>query len=233
MNYLSFQIHGNAGHAGPAAMLADFLASLESLLAKSPPEMFATLLPGIASMDNIHPLFVHFPIAFFAGFFLLDLLGSWKDKPQWRYAASCMLYLGTIMSIFTVLAGFSAADSVEHDEAVHDIMETHEHIGVYVLLLAFLLTFWRAKRWFKGSAFWNRVFLGLSAGLCLLISFGADLGGLMVYGHGVGTRTLVKSQDFSQNRAIPAQEDNDSGEKHDHHDHGGHGHEGHHHSHQD
>ncbi len=219
MNYFSFQIHGGASHGGLISLLSEFLEFVEDLSSKTPPEMFATLFPGIASMDNIHPLFVHFPIAFFIGFFLMDVAGSWKLKQQWRYAASCMLYLGTIAAIFTVLAGFSAAETVEHDADVHEIMERHEHIGVTVLISALFLTIWRVQRWSKQSGFWNRVFLGLSAALCVLIAFGADLGGLMVYGHGVATRSSIKSDIKPHDISSEEKDHNNHGHDHSGHDH--------------
>ncbi|MGR9114352.1 MAG: DUF2231 domain-containing protein [Gammaproteobacteria bacterium] len=136
-------------------------------------------------MANIHPLLVHFPIAFLIGFFLLDLLASLIGKKQWRDAAGAMLYFGTIGAALTVVAGFIAADTVAHGDDVHDIMTRHQAIGVAVLSLATLLSLWRflAGSLIAGAA--NALFLILSGLLCLLLLLGADLGGLMVYRYGV------------------------------------------------
>lgn len=224
-HFLNFQIHGGASGGGLIAVIAELLEFIESLFNKSPPEAFAVLLPGIASMENIHPLLVHFPIAFLVGFFLLDMAGSIKAKLQWRYAASCLLYLGTVAAALAVMAGFSAADSVAHDGSVHDIMERHEHIGVSVLSIAVFLSVWRAQRWGGKSIVANRFFLGTAAFLCLLLSFGADLGGLMVYGHGVGV-TVTNNP-----ATLPVVPSSHAGENtHSGHSHGGHSHEGHDHS---
>lgn len=193
-NFLSFQVHGGGMSGGVAANVASLLEFIESLSGKTPPEMFAAILPGIAAIDNIHPLFVHFPIAFFTAFFVVDFFGAIGRKLQWRYVASWLLYLGTIAAIFTVIAGLFAADSVEHGEDVHELMERHEHIGISVLSLSLFLSAWRLKQWGLHSVTANMVFLGSSGFLCLLLALGADLGGLMVYQYGVSVKPATISE---------------------------------------
>ncbi|HEY8095387.1 MAG TPA: DUF2231 domain-containing protein [Methylobacter sp.] len=188
-NYLSFQIHGGADHGGGIADgIASLLAFFEGLTAHDSPGIFPTLMPGIANMDNIHPLLVHFPIAFLSAFFVLDVVGTLAKKQQWRNVAGWLLYLGTVAAVFTVTAGFIAAGSVAHGEEVHAIMERHEHFGVSVLSLATLLSAWRLKSGgvIEGGA--NSFFLILAALLCALMMLGADLGGLMVYKYGVAVK---------------------------------------------
>ena len=190
-NFLSFQIHGGADHgSGIADSVAALLALFDNLSTQGPEEIFAAIMPGIAGMDNIHPLLVHFPIAFLSAFFALDLAGTLAKKAHWRHVASWFLYLGTISALFTVIAGFIAADSVAHGQNVHDIMENHEHIGIAILSLAALLSAWRLKSdgLIRGGA--NSFFLVLSALLCVLMALGADLGGLMVYQYGVAVKAV-------------------------------------------
>ncbi|NOT12887.1 MAG: DUF2231 domain-containing protein [Methylococcaceae bacterium] len=194
-NYLSFQIHGGADDGGVAEIVGSLLAFIEGLTTKSPPEMFNALLPGIASMHNIHPLLVHFPIALLSTFFALDLLGTLVKKPHWRGAASYFLYLGTIAAIFTVLAGFNAAESVAHGQTVHEIMENHEHLGVFVLSLAAVLSAWRLKSAGIIEHAANVFFLLLSTILVVAMAFGADLGGLMVYRYGVAVDAVSVAND--------------------------------------
>lgn len=246
-NFVSFQIHGGGIGGGVAANVASLLEFVESLAGKTPPEMFAAILPGIAGMDNIHPLFVHFPIAFFTAFFVIDCLGALSKKTQWRYVAGWLLHLGTIAAIFTVIAGLFAAESVEHGEDVHEIMERHEHIGIAVLSLALFLSAWRLKQWGINSKGSNTLFLAFSGFLCLLISLGADLGGLMVYQYGVSVKTSAISQGLPEvgsgiqpdsgqqqgNLEMTGDGQSHSGHDHSVHSHGGHshGHGGHSHTH--
>jgi uncharacterized membrane protein len=185
-NFLSFQIHGGADHDGGIADgVAGLLGFFEELSAHDPQGAFSILMPGISNMDNIHPMLVHFPIAFLSAFFALDVIGTLAKKQQWRYVASWLLYCGTVAAAFTVTAGFIAASTVAHGVEVHAIMERHEHFGVSVLSLATLLSAWRLKSGgvIQGGA--NSFFLILAALLCMLMMLGADLGGLMVYHYGV------------------------------------------------
>jgi uncharacterized membrane protein len=240
-NFLSFQIHGGGMGGGVAANVESLLVFIEGLSGKTPPEMFSAILPGIAGLENIHPLFVHYPIAFFTAFFLFDFFGVVAKKEKWRYVASCLLYVGTIAAAVTVVAGLFAAESVEHGEAVHEIMERHEHIGISVLSLSLFLSAWRLKQWGLHSKAGNTAFLCLAGFLCVLLSLGADLGGLMVYQHGVSVKSIssseIKPEDASMqpehkldNPEINNDTDNQGGHSHGGHNHS-HSHSGHSHSH--
>lgn len=143
-HHLLFQVHGNADHGpGVAESIENLLVYLTSLIDKAPLEIFAEWLPGIAQLQNMHPVFVHFPIAFLTAFFMLDIIGAFGFKPQWRATASWFLYLGTLVAIVTVGAGILASSSVAHGHNVHDIMERHEFLGLTVLILSSILSIWR------------------------------------------------------------------------------------------
>ena len=195
-NFLSFQIHGGADQGGSIVeSVSSLLAFFENLSTQGPGDIFSSIMPGIAGMDNIHPLLVHFPIAFLSAFFALDLVGTLAKKSQWRGVASWFLFFGTAAALFTVIAGLIAASSVAHGQNVHDIMERHEQIGISILSTAVLLSIWRIKSGVlpKGGA--NNFFLLLSALLCLLMMLGADLGGLMVYKYGVAVEAVSAPED--------------------------------------
>jgi uncharacterized membrane protein len=186
-SYLSFQVHGGHDHGGGIAEgVASLLAFFEELPAHDPEGIFSILLPGISSMDNIHPMLVHFPLAFLSTFFVLDVIGTLARKQHWRNVASWLLYFGAVTAAFTVMAGFIAANTVAHGDEVHEIMERHEHFGISVLSLATILSAWRWKAGgvIQGGA--NSFFLILAGLLCVVMLLGADLGGLMVYKYGVG-----------------------------------------------
>ncbi len=185
-----------------------------------------SILPGISSMDNIHPLFVHYPIALFTAFFLAEFVGVVFKKESFRCAASFTLYLGNIAALFTVAAGYYAAYTVEHSEEVHAIMEDHEHLGVTVLILATFLSLWRlyARRRFSPKGQMLHLFLAFV--LSVIIAFGADLGGLMVYKYGVGgeavriERAHLIGTMHAHDADSPDHEAGEGGHHH-HHHHGG------------
>ncbi len=223
-NFLSFQIHGGADQGGIAERVSSLLAFFENLSTKGPGEIFASIMPGIASMDNIHPLLVHLPIALLSTFFALDLVGTIAKNPDSRRVATWLLYLGTVAALFTAITGYIAAETVAHGQNVHDIMERHEQIGISVFFTALLLSIWRIK---SGVLPWsgaNNFFLLLSGLLCLLMMLGADLGGLMVYKYGVAVESVSAPEDsYSHDHdQVEAPEDADAHE-HEHVD--GHEHE--------
>jgi len=195
-NFLSFQIHGGADHdGGVVESVSSLLGFFENLSTQGPGDIFSSILPGIAGMDNIHPLLVHFPIAFLSVFFALDLVGTISKNPESRSVATWLLYFGTVAALFTVIAGLIAAESVAHGQNVHDIMERHEQIGISILSTAILLSIWRIKSGILPNGGANNFFLFLSALLCLLMMLGADLGGLMVYKYGVAVEAAPVPKD--------------------------------------
>ncbi len=191
-NNLQFKIHGAANSSGSSFSkgLEKTVTYLESLSYMSGSELFQTLLPGISAMANIHPLLVHFPIAFLSIFFLFDLIGSIFSLENWRKTASALLYLGTIFAAATVASGLNAEDTIQHSQNVHEIMETHELIGICVLSLAVFLSIWRLINRNLIQGFSNFIYLCFAFNLNLLLLFGADLGGLMVYKHGVAVEAV-------------------------------------------
>lgn len=189
------QIHGGGDHQGIGAVksLETFLTFIESLTTKGPAEIFAAFMPGFASLDNIHPLIVHFPIALFTLFFFADTIGGLLAKPAWRIFATPLLYIGTFTALLTVAAGFQAAYSAPHSDVTHAIMLRHQTFGLLVTILAFILSI---RRYFAPYDFLSTRTYGhfaLSTLLVILISFGADLGGFMVYQHGVAVTPVMES----------------------------------------
>jgi len=200
-NFLSFQVHGAAGgHKagdGVAGGVEVLLTFLESLIGLSPAEMFSTIMPGISAMANIHPLVVHFPIAFLSAFFVMDLLGSLLQKESWRQLATGLLYLGTLAAGAAVAAGLMAEGSIEHGENVHLIMGRHQLLGISVLCLSLVLSVWRLLSGGMVNGVSNIIFIMFAAFLNLLLMLGADLGGLMVYKHGVAVEAVeLTSMDY-------------------------------------
>ncbi len=193
-NFWTFQVHGGGhGESKLLHMLNELLLFLDTLAGKSGGEIGDLIFPGIAQINNFHPLIVHFPIAMLVMFFVVDTAALTFKQVNWRNFASGALYAGTAFAGLTVYLGYQAAEAVAHDDVVHAIMERHETLGVTVLCLALILS---AIRWFFGSS----PNLGLRIGsllgaalLNILLFLGADLGGLMVYHYGVAVNAVLPS----------------------------------------
>lgn len=165
-------------------------------------EFVSAFLPGLNTMANVHPLVVHFPIALLSSFLLAEVLALLLRADSLRSAASWMLYFGTGAALAAVLAGFQAASTVDHSEEVHALLERHETYGLTVLALAVVLSAarWLFRNWTSGIVRGMQIALG--SVLVGVMTLGADLGGLMVYGHGVAVRTSCE-----QDSALPAMEE--------------------------
>jgi uncharacterized membrane protein len=156
-----------------------------------------TAFPGISALQNIHPMFVHFPIAFFLGALAMEGLALfWREK--YHEISSLMLYLGTLMAVVTLSTGFVAMNNVAavdprgHDAPGHDVIHIHRNWMVSVTAVSILLSaylFWIDKKRKEGVYRQGFVF-----GLLLLSSLlvlGTDRGARLVYEFGTGVNPQV------------------------------------------
>lgn len=140
-------------------------------------------------MQNIHPLFVHFPIALILSAFAMDSLAIIFKHPNLYIVGRWNLTLGFLSAIATVLTGLIAEHTVsKHSYEIHKLMETHGRIGVSVLGLSGALTLWRwlAPLETLSSRKGRFLFLAFLASLACLLLVGAYYGGKMVYEYNVG-----------------------------------------------
>ncbi len=152
-------------------------------------------LKGLGEVSNVHPLFVHFPIALLLTSTAFYFLGSVFRKEELFAAAKWELYFGTLSAAGAVATGLQAANTVSHNEQTHAIMMAHQYLGFTVLGLSLLFSTWvffsKANIPSKG----RRFFLTGLVLLALVLTQGADLGGRMVFLNGVGVgRKSMRSE---------------------------------------
>lgn len=154
-------------------------------------------LKGLQELVNIHPLFVHFPIALLMESTAFYFLGSWFKKEELLKAGKWALYFGTLATAVTVWTGLQAAKTVSHGGDVHPIMMMHQYFGFAVLTLSVLLSAWlffsKSSLPAKGKVF----FLAGLVFLALILTQGADFGGRMVFLHGVGVNKQAAMMDHN------------------------------------
>lgn len=178
---------GHDGGEGLVSLVDTLLSVISEGLAGG-----QSLLGGFALLGlNIHPMLVHFPIAFLTGYLLLDVFGLLTGAAGVRAFADRLLALGTVMALLTVATGLYAAYNVPHDAETHQIMVWHQRAGYLIAGLSVTLV---VSRWLTGHA-QDRMALTLNLLLNLLLLlgliFGADLGATLVYGQGVGVKAQV------------------------------------------
>ena len=189
------------------------------------------ILPGIESIQNIHPLFVHFPIALVLVTLLFEVLWWLNKKESFRQTATYLLYLSAVAAIAAVITGYIASSGLGHDAPGHDFVHEHRDLMYWMtgLLVAttLLVLFVRSLRVGKARRFLILPLL-LVSGLLML---GADKGGRLVFEFGMGVKTTSeqsghqeegeettgeRSPDSHQEKALPdsASKGHDDGHSH-------------------
>lgn len=163
-------------------------------------------------IPNWHPIFVHFSIALLSISTVLLIVG--KIAPQkflWKNTALIVskwnLFIGAAISILTVLAGWYAYGTVNHDEPSHLAMTSHMKWALSTFALFVVVATWSFISRKKETGIFLTAFQVIATLSLLITGF---KGGELVYRHGLGVLSL------------PEAEANEGHEHH--HDHGSHEH---------
>jgi uncharacterized membrane protein len=156
------------------------------------------LLPGASHLQNLHPLFVHFPIAFIYGAALLYFLAWIRASEPLAWSAFWMLLLGALGAAASLTTGLYAAPGLMVSQSVRNQLLTHhEHLMIAASTLTAALTLWAlATRPMPTRA--RYVFLAGLLALMLLMAMGADLGARMVYDYNAAGTACPQPIDFTK-----------------------------------
>jgi uncharacterized membrane protein len=142
------------------------------------------MLPGLKSMLNIHPLFVHFPIALWLAAFLFESLSIWRSNDEQHRTAVRLLYLGTLCAFVTAFTGWLAQSSVEPSLTIQRVFDIHETLMLIATSLATALSIYCFAKRANFAANSRRILLiGLIA-LAIVTIIGTDRGAQLVYQYG-------------------------------------------------
>ncbi len=145
-------------------------------------------LPGAKGMLNYHPMFVHFPIAFWLGALLFEALAVWRSSDEWHRTAARLLYLGTLCAFAAVGTGLLAEESVPETGPSRDVFEIHEKM-MYVTTSAAvglcMFAFFMRKKFTAGL---RKLFLAGLIVLAVLLTVGSDRGAQLVYHYATSVR---------------------------------------------
>jgi len=160
--------------------------------------MLENLLPGVQHLQNIHPLVVHFPIAFLMGAALFYFL-SWVFRNQaFATTAFLLLILGTLAAGAAVGTGLYGEEGVMVSFSVrHHLLEPHEKLMLATLGVSIGLTIWTVvARPFPKKK--RLLFLFLLLVLLGIMTGGADYGARMVYDYNAGGDACSQPIDFTR-----------------------------------
>jgi len=168
-------------------------------------------------IPNIHPMLVHFPIAFLIGSLGSAIIGKLIAKKtyasHWVSASHILLWLGVISAVLTAIFGWQAYNSVNHDEAGHVAMKLHMTWAILSLVIALFAGCFDLLR-VKLSQAMGWLFIGLLLLISILVGTTAWLGAELVYRHGIGVISLPGMSEDGVGHEHGA--DHQHGDEHDH-----------------
>jgi uncharacterized membrane protein len=144
---------------------------------------------------QIHPVVDHFTVALLMVGVLVDLVGSLAPTRTWiRSMALTLMILGAVAAGSSYLTGSLEADRIWKalGPDAKSILGRHARIGEYMAITFGILALWRiciaALGFMEGS---RPIYLIIAVLACIVLGYGAHLGGDLVYDYGAGTALMA------------------------------------------
>ncbi len=157
------------------------------------------LLPGLEIVQNIHPLFVHFPIALILVTLLFEGIWWLTKNEQFRVFATYLLYLSALSAVTAVITGYIASNGLGHDAPGHDFVHEHRDVMLWMsgILILTALSVFSVRTFREGKS--RRILLFVLFIISGILGYGADKGGRLVYEFGMGVKTISAQPEADRN----------------------------------
>lgn len=147
----------------------------------------------IEIIPNWHPILVHFTIGLLGISALFYLAGTVLKKEYLLQVARWNLWIGALITVGTVLAGWYAYNTVSHDGPSHAAMTDHRNWALTTAAFFMLLALWAVWKQ-RGAKTVSTVFVAailLAAGMLAVTGY---KGGEVVYRHGLGVMRMPQTE---------------------------------------
>ena len=162
---------------------------------------------NIEIIPNWHPVFVHFTIGLLSISAFLYLVGLVLQKPNLLIVARWNLWIGTALTVCTVLAGLYAYNTVMHDGPSHAAMTDHRNWALLTAGIFVMLALWAAWKQ-RGAKTVSPIFVCVMLLASGLLAMTGYKGGEAVYRHGIGVMRIPEvhgdgSHDSHSHESMP------------------------------
>jgi uncharacterized membrane protein len=145
-------------------------------------------------LPNLHPAIVHFPIAFTVLAVLFELAGAARGRAEWLDRAATATWVAAGLGAWAAYwAGEQAADSLTVPPSLQRHLNTHSdwgHYSLYVVgavaILRLTVALWKPAA--RDGRLWPVLFLVAGLVAAGVVVRTADLGGGLVYRHGLAVK---------------------------------------------
>ncbi len=132
---------------------------------------------------------------------LFDLAAWLTKRESLKAAALWTLWAGVLGGWVAVLAGLQAEDAIEHGEAIHELMETHETLALTTMGIFTAVLAWKLFRRARLGPVEEAALRVLSlAGLVTVVWTGV-LGGKMMFEHAAGVPSAALEAELENREA--------------------------------
>lgn len=150
---------------------------------------------------RLHAALNDLPTALLLTAVLFELAALATRKESFRLVSFWTIVFGAIGGVAAVVSGLQAEEHIEHGEAVHRVMETHEQLGLITLGVFGVLALWRVLREKRMGLVERSIVLLLSVGGVGVLFATANLGGKLVFGHAAAIPTQVLQTELHERTA--------------------------------
>lgn len=140
---------------------------------------------------RLHAALNDLPAALLLVAVLFDVAGALLKRPALRVAGFWTLTAGAVGAVLAVVSGLQAENHIDHGEAVHRVMHTHEELGLITLGIFVVVALWRIVRENRMGGTERGLVMAISIGGIGLLFATAVYGGKLVFDHAAGIPTEV------------------------------------------
>lgn len=136
-----------------------------------------------------HAILNDLPAVLLTAAVLFDLAAAALKRESLAWAGTWTLWTGVIGGWAAVIAGKLAEKSLEHGEAIHEIMEKHERIALITMSFFTVVLIWKMWRRFQLPSQELAITRALSVVGLLGLIWAGILGGRLMFDHAAGIPT--------------------------------------------